>query len=85
VTKYLGDGLMALFGLALSLSWIWGAKAAAGKRPASGRGRSLRGVLWSDFGRRDEFTDLAWRYRKMALCSSLVALVALLGWWLTFL
>lgn len=85
MTEYLADGLLMLFGLALCLSWIWGAKAAAGKRPAPAGGRSFRGILWTDFGRRDEFTDLAWRYRNMTLCSSLVALVALLAWWLTFL
>ena len=83
--QWIGRALLVAFGLALAGSWIWGAKAASGKRARAEGARSLRGILWVDMGTREEFNESGWHYRNLALRSSLVALAALVLWWMTFL
>jgi hypothetical protein len=76
-----------LFG-SLALSWYFGLRAMANRPKEStmlrdmveGR-RGPRGLLWTDFGSRTDFTETGWRYRNRALFLFGIALISLVGRW----
>lgn len=80
--------LISGFGVALLLSWIFGTIAARTKSGSNARSetssrRTLRGILWVDLGRRNEFDAKGWRFRNLAVTSGILALCLLIGWWLS--
>jgi hypothetical protein len=80
--------LIAGFALSLAGSWVSGGLAlrnqASGTNARSdmlaGR-RGLRGLLWADFGKRDEFTAAGWRHRNRSIAFGVCALVFLVVLW----
>lgn len=45
--------------------------------------RGARGQLWADFGSREDFTPIGWRYRNRALVFTILAMLLVLCWWLS--
>lgn len=79
--------LFLAFLFLIGAAWFYGGKAkanlASGVSPtwnSLGNRRGARGLLWTDFGKRDDFTEVGWRYRNLAILCSILALIALLCW-----
>ena len=75
--------LAALLGFAacVSMSWYWGSRAAGQRAPAARQEPRrmqllLRGILAA---RRSDFTELGWRYYRLALLTAGGALAVLLA------
>lgn len=71
----------------IAAAWFYGGKARANlangvslTRTTLGNRKGARGLLWVDFGKRDDFTEAGWRYRNLTILCSILALIALLSW-----
>jgi hypothetical protein len=76
--------LFLAFLVLVGAAWFYGGKAKANLASevshtgnTLGNRRGARGLLWTDFGKRDDFSEAGWRYRNRAILCSTLALGAL--------